>query len=228
LDDPKVREIVEKLDYDFSEIENYLGEWRGLGLLARARDFDITFKKFIQDHPEATLVNIGVGLDTTFSRIDNGRIKCYNLYLPKAIKFRKTLIPITERNITIAKSAFDCEWFMTFYLIEEQIKSLFLSLVEHFPKGEIVFDVTSKLANNIINRRAQKAGESEVRLHFGVGNPEKIFSTWSPKIQIKDWYTMWSRTEINPNWHEKTIKAIKRSERFKAAKIIHLKFSNNQ
>lgn len=240
LDDPKAREIIAKLNYNFSEIEDYLGEWRGLGLLARAKHFDIAFKAFLKDYPEAILVNIGAGLDTTFSRVDNGKIRCYNLELPEAAEFRKNLIPDTERNKTIAKSAFD-EWFnmiefeeskgiffiaggFIYYFDEEKVKKLFISMAEHFPEGELIFDATSKLANKIINRRAKKAGEEELSFHFGVGNPEKVFPKWSSKLELKDWHTIWSRLEINPEWHEKTIKAIKKSETAKAAKIIHLKF----
>jgi O-methyltransferase involved in polyketide biosynthesis len=239
LDDPKAREIVAKLNYDFSEIQNYLGEWRGLGLLARAKNFDIAIKRFLEDHPEATLVNIGAGLDTTFSRVDNGRMQCFNLELPEAAKFRKSLIPDSKRNKTIAKSAFD-EWFndiefeqskgiffiaggFIYYFTEEKVKELFISMTEYFPGGELIFDATSNLANKIVNRRAKKAGEEDLRFQFGVGNPEKIFPKWSPKIKLIDWHTIWSRLEINPNWHKKTIKAIKKSERVKAAKIIHLK-----
>ncbi len=240
LDDPMAREIITKLNYDFSEIQNYLGEWRGLGLLARAKNFDIAFKRFLEDNPESTLVNIGAGLDTTFSRVDNGRIQCFNLELPEAAKFRKSLIPDTERNKTIAKSAFD-EWYneieyeaskgiffiaggFVYYFFEESVKNLFISMAQHFPGGELIFDATSNLANRVVNRRAKKAGEKDLRFHFGVGNPEKIFPNWSPKIKIKEWYTIWSRLEINSEWYEKTIKAIKKSERVKAAKIIHLKF----
>ena len=240
LDDPKAQKIVDKLDYDFSDIQNYLGEWRGLGLLARAKNFDTAFKRFLEDNPEATLVNIGAGLDTTFSRVDNGKILCYNLELPEAAKFRKSLIPDTERDKTIAKSVFD-KWFndiefeeskgiffiaggFIYYFFEERVKDLFISMAQHFPGGELIFDATSNLANKIINRRAKKAGEKDLRFHFGVGNPEKIFPNWSPKIKIKEWYTIWSRLKINSEWHEKTIKAIKKSERVKAAKIIHLKF----
>jgi len=29
------------VDSDFSKIEDYLGEWRGLGLMVRAKNFDI-------------------------------------------------------------------------------------------------------------------------------------------------------------------------------------------
>lgn len=240
LNDPKAQEIIAKLNYDFSEIQNYLGEWRGMGLLARAKNFDIAFKEFLNEHPEATLVNIGAGLDTTFSRVDNGTIRCFNLELPEAAKFRNSLIPDTERNKTIAKSAFD-DWYniieieekkgiffiaggFIYYFDEQKVKKLFLSIAEHYPEGELIFDATSKLANIIINRRAKKAGEEELRFHFGIGNPEKVFPKWSSKLELKDWHTIWSRLKINPEWHEKTIKAIKKSEKAKAAKIIHLKF----
>ncbi|MHA1373659.1 MAG: hypothetical protein ACTSR7_05145 [Promethearchaeota archaeon] len=63
-----------------------------------------------------------------------------------------------------------------------------------------------------------------MRFHFGVGNPTKIFPKWSSKIQIHDWYTIWARTEFNPKWSDQTISAIKKSERIKAGKIVHLKF----
>ncbi|NVM37388.1 MAG: hypothetical protein HWN81_17465, partial [Candidatus Lokiarchaeota archaeon] len=40
LDDQKAIEIIKNIDYDFSKIQEYLGEWRGLGLLVRAKSFD--------------------------------------------------------------------------------------------------------------------------------------------------------------------------------------------
>jgi O-methyltransferase involved in polyketide biosynthesis len=66
LYDQKAIEIIQTIDYDFSSIELYLELWRGLGLLARARNFDDTIKRFILEHPKSTGVNIGAGLDTTF------------------------------------------------------------------------------------------------------------------------------------------------------------------
>ena len=68
-------------------------------------------KKYIKDYPKATVVNIGCGLDTTFSRVDNGKIKWYNLDLPDVIKFRKELIAETPRSKNISKSVFDYSWF---------------------------------------------------------------------------------------------------------------------
>lgn len=49
--------------------------------------------EILRDHPDAVIVNLGAGLDTTFQRIDNGRIFWYGLDLPDSIDLRKRLIP---------------------------------------------------------------------------------------------------------------------------------------
>ncbi|MHA1668975.1 MAG: class I SAM-dependent methyltransferase [Promethearchaeota archaeon] len=209
--------------------------------MVRAKNFDIAIKKFIIGHPSATVVNIGARLDTTFYRVDNGKIKWYELDLPSAISFRKRFLSESERNKFISKSALDIAWFdeiefnknngiffiaggFVYYFKEEEISALVIKMAKRFPGAEMIFDTTSKLANKVVNLRAKKAGEKDVRFYFGVGNPTRIFPKWSPKIHVHNWYTIWAKTEFNPQWSEKTISAIKKSERIKAAKIIHLKF----
>ena len=103
LNDQKAIEIIQNIDYDFSKIQLYLEQWRGLGLLARARNFDDAVKKFIMKHPNSTVVNIGAGLDTTFYRVDNEKIRWYDLDLPDAIEFRKQFLSESARNKFIAK-----------------------------------------------------------------------------------------------------------------------------
>ena len=61
-------------------------------------------------------------------------------------------------------------------------------------------------------------------MKFGVGDPIKLFSKWSNNVEVNDWFTLWARTPINPNWSKNTHKMLKISERLKTAKIIHLKF----
>lgn len=111
LDDIEAIRIIKECNFDFSTIANIFGEYGCITYITRARKIDDTIKQFIIKHPNATIVNIGSGLDTTFSRIDNGTIHWYNLDLPDAISFRKTLIEDTPRNISIAKSLFDTSWF---------------------------------------------------------------------------------------------------------------------
>ena len=240
LDDQQAIKIIEKLDYDFANISNYLEEWRSLGLLVRAKSFDEAIKRYIENNPDSTVVNIGSGLDTTFFRVNNGTIKWYNLDLPDAIKYRNQVISETLRSKNISKSAFDYSWMddiefipengiiffaggFIYYFEKDKIRKLITHIADKFPGGELIFEGISKLAIKVINRRAKKAGV-DIRVHYGIGDPTKEFSEWSKNIELIDWHTIWARTPINPNWSKKTLKMLKVSEWLKTSKIIHLKF----
>ncbi|MBY9014455.1 MAG: class I SAM-dependent methyltransferase [Candidatus Lokiarchaeota archaeon] len=240
LKDPKAVEILEKIEYDFTEIKNHLGDWRGLGLLVRAKSLDDAVKKYLETHPNATVINIAAGLDTTFYRVDNGKVKWYDLDLPDAIEYRKQFLLETQRSKYISKSAFDYSWIdnieynsedgiffiaggFFYYFSEEEVAMFFKTLAEHFPRGEIVFDCISKLASKILNKRAKKV-DSDLSISLGIGKPEKTILKWSNKLEIKEWFTMYERTQLNPNWNKKILKWIKISERLKIAKIVHVKF----
>ena len=175
LNDQKAIEILKNVEYDFSEVQDYLKEWRGLGLLARAKNFDNALTKYIEKYPNSTIVNIGAGLDTTFYRVDNEKIRWYDLDLPDAIEFRKKFLSESTRNKFIAKSALDVSWFdqieftkengiffiaggFIYYFTEEDISSLFDAITRKFPSGELIFDCISKLAMKVANKRAKKAG----------------------------------------------------------------------
>ena len=241
LDDRKSSEILEKIDYNFKKIQEYLGEWRGIGLLVRAKNFDNTLKKYMETFPEATIVNIGAGLDTTFYRVDNGRIKWYDLDLPDAIEFRRKYIPESNRCTYISKSALDYSWFddiqfslekgifiitggFIYYFQESEISALFDALAKKFPGGELIFDCISNLAIKVAHKRAKKAGAKTPFWYIGIGNPIKTISKWSNRLKVIDWYTMYARIELNPRLAKKTLKMIQVAERFKTAKIVHIKF----
>ena len=92
LKDRRAEELVSRLDYDFSKFRSQLRQFQILALAIRAREFDSIIRDFIQQHPYATVVNIGAGLDTTFSRVNNGRIRWYDLDVPQVIHLRGELI----------------------------------------------------------------------------------------------------------------------------------------
>jgi len=88
LIDENAVEIIQKIDYDFSNIEKTQSMSQH-GWVARSLHTDKVAHEFIEKHPKASIVNIGCGLDTTFSRIDNGKIMFYELDLPDVIDLRK-------------------------------------------------------------------------------------------------------------------------------------------
>jgi len=198
-------------------------------------------RRNIEKFPEATIVNVGAGLDTTFHRVDNGSIKWYDLDLPDAIEFRRKYIPESNRCSYISKSALDYSWFdeveftpdkgcfiimggFIYYFQESEISALFEALAKKFPGGELIFDCVSNLAIKVAHKRAKKAGAETPFWYIGIGDPIKTISKWSDKLKVIDWYTMYARTNLNPKWAKETLKMVKMAERFKTAKIVQVKF----
>jgi O-methyltransferase involved in polyketide biosynthesis len=177
FNDEKAIELVEKIDYDFSTIQSdipfedivsNISLEGGLPLLSlftlRAKQFDNKVKAYIGEHPQASVVNIGAGLDTTFYRIDNGAIHWYDLDLPAVIDIRRQLLPEPDRVTYIAQSLLDPSWcedvntengvFMLAggvlgWLEEAQAKQFFSMLADNFPDGEIVFNFRSRSDDNV-------------------------------------------------------------------------------
>ncbi|MBA7679170.1 hypothetical protein ES703_87453 [subsurface metagenome] len=244
LNDEKAIEVIEKIDYNFTEAKEFMtgkNEFRSLGLLLRAKKFENALLKYMEKYPYTTVVNLGAGLDTTFFRVDNGKIKWYDLDLSNAIGFRNQLIPEGLRNKCISKSVLDFSWVddiewsrekgiffiaggFVYYFKQEDLKCLFNSIMLKFPGVEIIFDAISKLALRKFNQLAKKAGKEEA-VYFSVKNPENLFPLWSEKIEVVDWFTLWTRTEINPTWNKRTRKMIKLMRRLNTSKIIQLRFS---
>ena len=146
LNDRKAVEIVKKIDYDFKKFEHGIMSY--YGVLARAKIMDERAKAFIKKHPDCVVVSVGCGLDTRFSRVDNGKIQWYNLDFPEVIAKREQYVVPNERETNIPKSALDSSWpedvktdgkkllilseGMMMYLKEEEVKKLLHILTNGF------------------------------------------------------------------------------------------------
>lgn len=84
LNDQKAAEMAAEIDYDFSKFDSGIMSY--YGVLARAKMMDDQARAFIRRHPQCTVVSVGCGLDTRFSRVDNGKIMWYNLDFPEVIE----------------------------------------------------------------------------------------------------------------------------------------------
>jgi O-methyltransferase involved in polyketide biosynthesis len=194
-DDEAIR-IVDGMDYDFTQIDkSYATEYGSLCCLLRAKRLDERCLAYLRGHPSGAVVNLGSGLDTTFSRVDNGQVRWYNLDLPDAMAFRHRFIPESERGGDIAKSMFDYTWLnevetadvfilaggLFYYFEESQLRELIARITEHFPRGELFFDAQSKTAVKISNRMVRKTGNKGSEMYFYVNNVQKL-KDWSPRI----------------------------------------------
>ena len=251
LSDAQAVELIEKVktqhsdaEAEFVVMEEFIDEFYGLTFLIRARTIDDALSEYLTQYPEATVVNIGCGLDTTFSRVDNGQITWYDLDLPIAIDYRRQWLPETPRNLTIGKSVFDYSWFeavkfgqkkglfcfaggLFHYFFESEVSALLQAMAEAFPTGELLFDMPSKLGVQILKRRFKFYGIEGIDIKFGLGNAWKQIPSWTKRAKVLDWFPMISRVAWNPKWKWKTRMMMRLNDWFKVSSFVHVKFQEN-
>jgi hypothetical protein len=93
LSDPKAVEISRKLGVDFQKLGRALPASNNLVSIARARVLDDLIRSFLWNHPRATIVNLGAGLDTAFWRLDKGFFSGSMLTCQKLSRFGGNFSP---------------------------------------------------------------------------------------------------------------------------------------
>lgn len=121
----------------------------------RARCFDGVVRRFLAEHPGGTVVALGEGLQTTFWRVDDGRVRWLTVDLPEMVELRARLLPADERLSAFAGSALDPAWAdgvepgapvlvtaegLLMYLPPDGVRDLLSRCAARFPGGAMLFD----------------------------------------------------------------------------------------
>jgi len=101
---------MEQVDFDFTQMAKHLDPLTMIAWLKRCLICDRVVERFLAAYPGGTIVNIGCGLDTTFERVDNGKLMWYDLDLPDVIDLRCRFVTQNERRKFIAASFLDTGW----------------------------------------------------------------------------------------------------------------------
>ena len=99
-DETSIR-LIDEIDYDFSAAEkksrSLMQRFGALEVAMRQNDLAFEVRDYLKDHPNAAVVNLGCGLDSTDKTCDNGSCKIYNLDFPDVITVWQELEAETGR-----------------------------------------------------------------------------------------------------------------------------------
>ena len=102
------QECVSQLDYPWPTELLVFGKGP---FETRIRLFTDSISRFIAIHPEATILNLGCGFDTSFWKLDNGILKWIEIDFPEVIALRRKIFgPSEARHLLCSGSALDREW----------------------------------------------------------------------------------------------------------------------
>lgn len=162
IDDPMAIHLVDSIDFDFAKF----GFTRRQDMALRALAFDKQTRRYLRDHPKATVVALAEGMQTSFFRLDadtpqNSDIghdfRWVSIDFPPTIELRRALLPASDRVQLIAQSALDFSWmdqvdstegvFITaegllMYLQPDEAMALITECAARFPGGRMMFDLT--------------------------------------------------------------------------------------
>jgi O-methyltransferase involved in polyketide biosynthesis len=237
--DLKALEIVERVDFDFHRIKTPLSTQ--LDAAIRAEVLDEQVGLFVQQHPDGIVVNLGSGLDGRFWRVDNGRIRWFDVDMPDSLVVRRKFYEEGPRNRFIAASMFDGAWIdavnrqpdepllivaegVLVFFPEEQLRELFRMIADRLPGAEMLFWSVGPGARRQIQKRGMNQSMLPV-FRWEIESGAEV-ATWDPRIRFVAEFPFVDRHPERwplPQWLLKRPRIYRRLRG--AIKITHIRFA---
>ena len=176
------------------KMESAAGLFGALEVAQRQYDLAWEVKDYLKKNPEATVVNLGCGLDDTFRKCDNGKCKGYNIDMPDVIAVRNELLPESDREKNLAYDLKNEAWMdeidcnngavffasgVFYYFKTDDVKALFQKMAKKFPGAVLVFDSCNRRGAKMMTKTwLKEAGISEVDAFFSLEDKDEL-RNWS-------------------------------------------------
>ncbi|MBX7072179.1 MAG: class I SAM-dependent methyltransferase [Pirellulales bacterium] len=198
LRDPRATEIVRQIDYDFDRFRRETKLTQPTACV-RATVFDRWVRQFMEEHPDGAIIEIGAGLDTRFERLDNGRIRWFDLDMPDSMSVRRRFFQETDRRRFITSSVLDPSWLeqvkacgaehyfiisegVLLYFSEAQVKQVLGLLADAFPGACFAFDSCARWAQEN-SRKLEAVKITNAEFRWGIDDIHEI-EAWDPRYRV--------------------------------------------
>ncbi len=202
LRDPWAEEAMRHIDYDMSKTLRGVsswGMWKEIGctiIATRAATFDLLVSRYLADHPDATVLHLGCGMDSRVYRLDPlATVDWFDVDYADVIDLRRQLFPQRENYHLIGAPLDDLRWLedvprdrpglllaegVLHYLSETEVKALLNAVVAHFPEGQMIFDICNPF---IVKRAGSNVGGTGATYKWGLDDPNEI-KQLEPKLEL--------------------------------------------
>jgi O-methyltransferase involved in polyketide biosynthesis len=202
--DQKSAEILAAIDYEFDKFTTASNSQ--LGCCLRGMILDNWVHTYLQQHPQGVVIEIGAGLNTRFERLDNGKVRWFDLDLPDVMALRKQFFEETKRRHLITASVLNTDWIehikatttepsmfvaegVLQYLSERQVKQLLANLLQYFPGSWFAFDSLSPLM--VKNQKQHDSLKyTSAKFDWGISDIHKI-KGWDSRYEIIEVCKYW-------------------------------------
>ncbi|MDO4685360.1 MAG: class I SAM-dependent methyltransferase [Corynebacterium sp.] len=152
-------------------------------------------KNYLKDHPGASVVNIGCGLDSLALDLQDHECTIYNLDFPSVFELRQRWLPQHPSEIALPFSCTDTAWMnevdnsngtiaiapgVIYYLEIPEARNMIRAMAEHFPGGRFTYDCESPRVIKGSETMIAKKG-TPCEMPFKLKDPLEP-GTWSNKI----------------------------------------------
>lgn len=184
LEDKKAEEIISLAGFDEKKLQ--VSKKLQALLSLRAYIIDEYTKDFINKHNgDCVIIQLGCGLDSRYIRINDNRIKWYDLDFYGTIEMRKKYYKTSSNYKMISSNVCNLSWLdqintlnkptliigegLFMYLTEEENKSVINTLANSFKNCEFIFDVFNTISVKF-SRFAPSLRRVNANLKFGYNN----------------------------------------------------------
>jgi len=238
LYDPKALELKKKLPSDLLG-KGGQSQYTLLASAARSANVDQFIRTFLERRPDGVVVQLGYGLETTYSRCDNGHTRWYALDMPHVVEYRRALLSEPERETYLAGDAFAEDWIRQiradvpdapilvtagglFHYFEENKVVGLLRMLTGFGEIEIVFDTVSKSGMAMMRKKYMKqVGHRDAQMFFYVDSASELTGKIGSGVRVlaeEPYYRHIPRTGLKLS----TKISMSVSDRFWMVKMVHL------
>lgn len=193
LRDPWAEEAMRHIEYDVSKqltgVASW-GMWKDIGptiIATRAATFDQLTNRFLADHADAVVLQVGCGMDSRAFRVNPpAGVLWFDVDYPDVIDLRRQLFPTRENYHMIGAPLSDLRWLdevpqnrpglliaegVLHYVTEAEVQALLKAVVAHFAGGQIIFDICNTM---IVKRAGSNVGGTGATYKWGLDDPQDI------------------------------------------------------